>query len=199
MPAVSKKVQNTKSTILASAEKLFMKYGISKVTIKEIAMEAGISKMTLYRSFSNKEEIACKVIRLIAEKNMEKYQLVMSKPVSFPEKIKAFIFLKSEGAKDFSVDFIKDVYSNKTSIFREEINKLQLQSKELFMKDLRMAQENGELRNDLKLEMIPYLISDMIRKMNDETFLAIFEDLTEATEQMMTHFFNGILPLETQL
>jgi AcrR family transcriptional regulator len=199
MSASSKKIQNTKRIILESAEKLFMKYGIKKVTIQDIASEAGISKMTFYRSYSNKEEVALHVIQSISAKYMEKYQMIMSKPIPFPERIQAFIFLKSEGSKDFSPEFIKDVHNLEASPLLDEIHKLQIRSREIFMEDLRKAKEEGHLRSDVKLEMISYLINDMSSKINDEIFLSLFKDLAEASEQLMKHFFNGILPAGSQL
>ena len=199
MSIVSEKTLNTKRTILESAEKLFMKYGIKKVTIQDIASEAGISKMTFYRSFTNKEAVACEVIQSISAKYMEKYQSIMIKAIPFSEKIKAFIFLKSEGSKDFSKEFIKDVYDAEISPLQDEIYKLQVQSRAIFMEDLRKAKENGELRSDVNLDMIAYLINDLSIKIKDEQLLSIFDDFMEATEQLMKHFFNGILPVETQL
>ncbi|MBN1927463.1 MAG: helix-turn-helix transcriptional regulator, partial [Prolixibacteraceae bacterium] len=44
--------------ILQSAKKLFWKYGIRKVSIDEICREAGVSRMTFYRLFKNKIELA---------------------------------------------------------------------------------------------------------------------------------------------
>ncbi len=45
------------STILASAEKLFMRYGIRSVSMDDIAKELGMSKKTLYQYVENKGDL----------------------------------------------------------------------------------------------------------------------------------------------
>ena len=43
--------------ILASAKSLFTKYGFKKVSMDEIASDAGVTKKTVYTYFSSKEEL----------------------------------------------------------------------------------------------------------------------------------------------
>lgn len=43
--------------IIASARKLFYKYGFKRVSMDEIAKEAGVTKRTVYMYFKSKEEI----------------------------------------------------------------------------------------------------------------------------------------------
>ena len=52
-----------KDRILAAAEKRFFQYGLRKVTMDEIASDLGISKKTLYKHYSGKEEMAKEVVR----------------------------------------------------------------------------------------------------------------------------------------
>ena len=46
-----------KSRILKGAEELFLRYGIRSITMDDIARHLGISKKTVYRSFSDKDDI----------------------------------------------------------------------------------------------------------------------------------------------
>ena len=43
--------------IITAAKKLFTKYGFKKVSMDEIASEAGVTKKTVYTYFSSKEEL----------------------------------------------------------------------------------------------------------------------------------------------
>jgi TetR/AcrR family transcriptional regulator, cholesterol catabolism regulator len=47
--------------ILKAAEELFMKFGIRRVTMDEIASELGISKKTIYLHFEDKDAIVHEV------------------------------------------------------------------------------------------------------------------------------------------
>jgi len=52
-----------KERILDTAEKRFFQYGLRKVTMDEIASDLGISKKTLYKHYSGKEDLARGVIK----------------------------------------------------------------------------------------------------------------------------------------
>ena len=45
-------------SITSAAKSLFWKHGIRRVSIEEICEDAGVSKMTCYKYFSNKTAIA---------------------------------------------------------------------------------------------------------------------------------------------
>jgi len=51
-------VEEQRACILDAAEKLFLQNGLEKTTMLEIAGQAGITKVTLYRYFANRDEIA---------------------------------------------------------------------------------------------------------------------------------------------
>ena len=51
-----------KDRILTRAEEMFLKSGYSKVTMDEIASNLGMSKKTLYKYFSSKEELVKEII-----------------------------------------------------------------------------------------------------------------------------------------
>ncbi len=50
-------LMDTRERIIEQASTMFFKYGIRSITMDEIAESLGISKRTLYESFSNKEEL----------------------------------------------------------------------------------------------------------------------------------------------
>ncbi len=48
--------------ILAAAEHAFLKFGIEKITLEDIARDCGVQKTALYYYFKNKEEIIAEMI-----------------------------------------------------------------------------------------------------------------------------------------
>jgi len=48
--------------LMEKSEELFWKYGYNGVSVDQIAKEAGISKMTIYKHFSSKEELFIQVL-----------------------------------------------------------------------------------------------------------------------------------------
>jgi AcrR family transcriptional regulator len=59
-------IDEQRQSILDAAEKLFLDVGIEKTTMVDIAQQAGITRVTLYRYFANRDELAVEVhLRLI--------------------------------------------------------------------------------------------------------------------------------------
>ncbi len=55
------------ANILDAAGRVFMQYGISRTTMNDIALEAGVARQTLYNAYPNKEE----VLRAAARKSID--------------------------------------------------------------------------------------------------------------------------------
>ena len=60
-----------KDRIKHKAEELFRRYGVKSVTMDEIASQLGMSKKTLYQSFSDKNELVDEVIEEMLADNRE--------------------------------------------------------------------------------------------------------------------------------
>ena len=63
--------------IIKSAKKLISKYGFKKVSMDEIANDAGVTKKTVYSYFSSKEELLNIIIKQELDKmkkELEKYE-----------------------------------------------------------------------------------------------------------------------------
>jgi AcrR family transcriptional regulator len=58
--------------VLEAARRVFMRYGYRRVTMQEIAQEAGMSRPALYLIFPNKEEIFLAAIREITAQNLQR-------------------------------------------------------------------------------------------------------------------------------
>ena len=68
------KSTKTKNPILDAAIKNFVRYGLRKTSMSDIAMDAGISRPTLYASFKNKDEVLAAVIRYYTEGRLNSFQ-----------------------------------------------------------------------------------------------------------------------------
>jgi len=76
MPKINK---NIRYNIIREADKRFRKYGIKAVTMDDIARSLGISKRTLYETYSNKENVLLGVVMNILEEYEEKLREFESK------------------------------------------------------------------------------------------------------------------------
>ena len=67
MAAVAPK-EAVKDAILDATDRLLARYGYRKMTVEDIAMEAGIGKGTIYLHFSSKEEVVLSHVDRIVER-----------------------------------------------------------------------------------------------------------------------------------
>jgi AcrR family transcriptional regulator len=187
--------ENTKfQQIVRTATDLFMRYGYSRVTIEEICQTSNVSKMTFYKHFSNKIDLILYIIGNIADEAIAEYQQIMQSDILYSEKVKKIIRMKIKQGESYSRELYSDLMQNPVPEVQVFIQKLQQENIERVTNDLKNAQEKGEIRSDLKPELIIYILNKMTDWTKDDELLDMFDDLSELTSEVMNFFFYGILP-----
>ncbi|NPD44058.1 MULTISPECIES: TetR/AcrR family transcriptional regulator [unclassified Lentimicrobium] len=183
-------------TLLETAKPLFWKYGVKRVSVEEICKEAKVSKMTFYRHFKNKNELALEIMLKIFDKGLLDYRQVMAQDIPFVQKIEEIISLKFQNTQDVSEEFIKDIYVNgdiTTQKMIEEYSETMLLE---FKQDLANAQKKGWIRKDIKIEFIMKMRDQITQLLNDDSFLAIYKTPQEAIMEVTRFFFYGLMNSE---
>jgi AcrR family transcriptional regulator len=104
--------------MLDKAEELFWKYGYTSVTLDQIAKEAGISKMTIYKHFHSKEDLFIEVLMKHTEYHIDKLMDKINEAYHTLEKIEVMYSYMSEVNTQISPIFVKDVM-NRANIFEK--------------------------------------------------------------------------------
>ncbi len=187
--------QNNRSyhSILSSARELFWKHGVRRVTVEEICREAGVSKMTFYRMFKNKNEAALAVLNDVIGENLQKYRAIMNRDISFREKMEQVIGLKFEGTIDISREFIEDIYRHEELGLKKRLSEYQQSFMGEVMQDFSEAQKEGWIREDVKPEFILYILNRLNDMMEDEHLLSLYGSMQQAIMELTNFFFYGVL------
>lgn len=180
--------------IVSTAHQLFWKFGIKRVTIEEICKEAGVSKMTFYRYFKNKIELAKKVMTNIFDDSQEKYEALMAQNIPFAEKIKQQVVMKFEGTNEISEEFIKDIYSGWNPELQSFFGEMAGNMIALVRNDYKKAIEKGKIRKDVKLDFIFYMSNKMTELTSDPALMKLYKNPQELIMEFMNMMFYGILP-----
>lgn len=188
-----KKESKSYQAILKSAKDLFWKYGISRVSVEEICKEAGVSKMTFYRMFSNKIEIAFVVMENFFAENRLIYRSIMDQEGPFSEKAKEIILLKQKASSGMSKEFLKDIYQSEDESLKNRMDLYRQESANEVMQDWKNAQEKGWIRKDLKLDFMLYMMNQMSVMINDEYLNALYSNAESLINELNHFFFYGIL------
>jgi AcrR family transcriptional regulator len=181
--------------ILLSAKKLIWKYGISRVTVEEICKEAGVSKMTFYRNFENKFEVAKIVLVEFTELSYQNFARIFNQKIPFPDILSQFLALKREQAKAVSLEFIKDLYTqndfNKSLLGLLEASQKKMMG--IVIHSMEEAKKDGSIREEISVPFILYMFDKVGHMVEDENLISLFKDSEEMTIVITNFLFKGFL------
>lgn len=186
------KISKSARAILAAARILFWKHGIKRVSVEEVCEAAGVSKMTFYRNFSNKEEVALRVLEEVTSAARKKHERLLQSDEPFSEKIIGMIQLKIEASEGISKELIRDIFKNDWTALKEFIHEQHKISEAMLIKYFKEAQIKGELSKELKIPFILYFLEVIREKMQDERLLAMYNDPVKLIKDIMHFFFYGV-------
>lgn len=185
-------ITTREAAILKTAKDLFWKFGIHKVTVKEICREAGVSKMTFYRSFKNKNAVAVSVVDELIESGQREYEEIMKSNINFPEKVKKLITLKYDNSSNISNAFLKDLYQKGNIGLVSKMEKARANQLDRIKRDFTKAQKEGWINPDLSMDFILYMLNDLNHKIEDEQLLLMYTHPSKMIMDLTQFFFYGI-------
>jgi AcrR family transcriptional regulator len=119
MNGYERRSRTKREAIIGAAEALFAEKGISATNITEIAARAGVSRVTLFKYFGDKEALCREVLKSWIEQLMAEYKAVLDRDMPFGEKLLALLQTKLTGW-----DRIGDRYINAAVWDDPEIKRL---------------------------------------------------------------------------
>lgn len=179
--------------LVHAATSLFWKFGIKRITIDEICREANVSKMTFYKFFNNKIDIAKYVLETKMNSAIDKYREFMDADIPFTKKIEMSVQLKMEQTEDLSQEFLTDLYRNPYPELQEFLEFKKKEFLNQILEDYIKAQKSGHIRKNLKPEFILYFLNHMFEMAKDKELYQIYENAQELIMELTNFFFYGIM------
>ncbi len=178
-----------------TARELFWKHGLKRVSVEEICEKAGVSKMTFYRHFDNKTELAKAICLKVVEDSRQQFSSIIHDEATTPaQKLELMIKMKLDGTNEISREFLNDFYSSQETGIAEFIATLTARVWSEMITDFRTAQEKGWFRKDFKPEAFFIMSQKLIELLNDEGFQRLFSTPQEMVLEMTRMFTYGIMP-----
>lgn len=192
---MQKKAKNRKfDQLVDTASKLFLRYGLHRVTIEEICRNASVSKMTFYKHFANKTDLINYILKKIFQESEASFKEIIRQEISFPEKINKIICLKLEWNQKFSGEFFQELIQSPDIEIQRIVEMWRQNNLKWIMQFFSRAQKRGDIRPDIKLEFILYILNKMFELAKDENLLAIYDNHVQVTAELTNFFFFGIFP-----
>jgi len=181
------KISKKQQQIVETAESLFFRYGIKRVTVEEICQKANVSKMTFYKYFANKIELVKYISYSWLEKGYKKLNEVEAMPVPFTGRLRTMLEYRLENMAKMSSDFIDEFMQME---FYAPIQKAWIQRVIQF---LVAAQKRGDIRSEIRPEFILLMMNKLNELANDEHLKSLYPDYVELSREIFNFLYYGIL------
>jgi len=182
--------------LVRTARELFVRYGMRRVSIEEICGTAGVSKMTFYKYFRNKSDLAKHLIGQIISENMAKYRGIMGEDIPFSEKVERTVRMKLDQTKDLSQEFFDEMVQSPDPDISDFLARKRQEAFHEVVTDYVRAQREGSIRRDIKPEFILYFFNHMVEMLKDDRLVKLYHSPRALTVELTKFFFYGILPRE---
>jgi AcrR family transcriptional regulator len=186
---------NTKQIqILEKGKELFWKYGLKRVSIEEICREAGISKMTFYKYFPNKNELAFTILDEIFDESIRKIRSMGEEHSNPEETLEKILHLKFEGTLGISEEFMKDIYASPAAPMQEYINNKTTEVLNEVILLYEKGKEDGWVRKDLNVPLMLYFTWKSIEVVTKDDIPPFFKNPQDMIMELTRLFIYGIAP-----
>lgn len=160
-----------------------------RVTVEEICRTAGVSKVTFYKYFVNKEELKDLIGREIVDTGFRQFDEISSMDLPYQEKIRKMTRWKMEFFSKIKDEFISEMIS---------LDSVTRMAKDRYLKNISRAQKEGDIRRDLSPDLI-WLVTEKLNELiEDGSWKTVFSDYQDFQRQMRTLFFFGLLTREVK-
>ena len=179
-PNVSKKQMQ----IVETAEALFMRHGIKRVTIEEICRKAGVSKMTFYKYFGNKIELLKHIWNKWMEESFDKMDEINAMDIPFPEKIERMYRWKVEFMSKINTEFIEEFLHIDIGVDKVM---------QRFMQFIVDAQKRGDIRPEIRPEFIMAVLDKLHELARNDGLMKAYPSFVDFQREVKDFFWYGIL------
>lgn len=187
--------EDLKHKLRATAETLFLKYGIRSVTMSDIAKELGISKKTIYQYYQDKDSLVSAVVQAMCQQDRES---IIRIDKEAKDAIEAVLTTS---------EYFREILSNLNPAMIYDTEKYhpkawEIQKKfqnefayNMIKKNIEQGIEAGLYRPEVNPELIAMMRLAQIEILTsqEKRFLKTEIDLVKIHLEMTEHFIRGIL------
>ena len=112
MDGFERRKEQKKESIRRAALELFQSYGFKKVSVNDIAQRAGVSQVTIYNHFRNKEDLIRDVLKWYSMTLLDRYKSMLESDRPFLDKLRDIVFDKSEVVSQFQGELLRSWMQN---------------------------------------------------------------------------------------
>jgi len=180
------------SHIKSTSFETFRKYGFKRVTVEELCEAASISKATFYKYFPNKIELVKHLLIENYEIGYKWFSELIESNRPLTDKVEEMIDYKLKQVEYWGEAFVTDLLDSEADL-GELIQTTLKRFMALFIDFFQKEQASGNIRSDLRPEVILTLTLKIRELIKDPEVRMLFPDNSEMARTMNEFIFYGIL------
>ncbi|EMB6247065.1 TetR/AcrR family transcriptional regulator [Listeria monocytogenes] len=179
-----KRTLKKKTAIIQEALSLFGKQGFSDVSIKDIASLAGVSQVSIYNYFGNKEALVAECAKIIMQDTITLAEEILVSEGTFTDKLARAIQLCQAEINVSLSKFISTEASKDSQFIRLLVNNINKLKKDIYMEYVAAGKKVKVINNDISDDVIQLFI-DSINGLG----LTVSEEELEKKQAEIIHLF----------
>ena len=193
LQALPKKQQQ----LITAAKNLLLNHGLRRVTIKEICKNANVSKMTFYKYYNNKLDIAKAVLDVMFYEGLMLYNEIIEVDIPLPKKVEEMLKFIRERFTSVGEAFINDLLNEDSPLHQYFFNQHK-NARELAMGFFKNIQKDGLIRSDIKLPFLLFMLDNLSVLVNHPDFIKIMPNIEDRICELSSLLFHGFTRTTTQ-
>jgi AcrR family transcriptional regulator len=187
--------QSIRKRILDRVRGRFFTLGFTKVTMDEMAHDLGVSKKTIYKHFSSKDELLRELLKLKMDEAQSGIERISNQNrLSFVEKLKEAYTFAGLQVSELGQPFLHDLERNAPEIWKE----FEQRRSRTVLKALRNLLEEGvkkgAFKSEINSQLLLLIYTTLIQRiMNPETLSQLPLTPPQALAAIREIFFEGAL------
>lgn len=184
-----------KRRIVKTARDQFYSHGFTRVTVDQIATSLGISKKTVYKFFSSKDELVREVVdATVSEAETNCTQIINDESLGFQEKLQKMTTHAALHISKMGRPLIEDLERNAPEIWKEISDFRSRRIKADFKKLLDEGVKEGMVRTDIDQQLILLIYDSVIANViSPEVLMQVPFTASQVYDTIVKIFFDGIL------
>jgi AcrR family transcriptional regulator len=177
--------------LIEKAEELFLRYGYKAVSMDQIAKEASISKMTIYKHFQNKDDLFVAVLLDLTDFHMQKIKEELLVIPHTLDKIERIYTYSLDHKNDFSDILIQEIMER--SYVMDKVGKYKQKWALQLWKDILVeGVKNGEIR-PMDIDFTAQLLMNMPLALKESDYMSDPNSIYKILESFYDFVKYGLL------
>ncbi len=157
MNGFQRRTEQKKKSIRQAAAALFSRHGVDKVTMRDIADEARVSHVTIFRHFRSKQDLVLEVVRWLYDEEYREIETVLQSDAPYVDRMEQMLLFRGKLQDLERLDVIRAAGASDPDLLAMTIAEFETKANELRLKFFEEGKKKGYIDPEASLEALVFI------------------------------------------